>query len=362
MISDHTRVLPLHEKHAKLQAKFGAFGEWEVPLYYTSILEEHEAVRSRAGLFDISHMGGFWIEGPGAVSFLEELLPRRVAPVEPGRAVYSPLLNEHGGFVDDIVFYRFSQERFYLIVNASNVRKDAEWITSRLTGGVGFSNETGKKGLLSLQGPASPRILGRVCGKDFLELKYYRFKPFNDGMIAKTGYTGEEGFEILVDVEDLPKIWDDLFDAGKSEGLTAAGFGARDTLRFEAGMLLYGHDMDDRTTPLEAGVGWAVDLSKGSFVGREALLRQNRDGVPRRFVGLEMIERGIPRQGCEILKNGVPAGQVTSGSFSPTFRKNLGLGYVADEWSAPGTEVEIMIRQNPVKARVAPLPFYRRKK
>jgi aminomethyltransferase len=362
MISDHIRVLPLHEKHAKAGAKFGTFGDWEVPLYYTSILEEHEAVRHRAGLFDISHMGGFWLEGPAAAHFLDELLPRKVSPIECGRAVYSPLLNEQGGFIDDIVFYRFEQDRFYVIVNASNTDKDYEWIKSRLINGVELSNESGKKGLLSLQGPVSAAILRKAVGEDFGDLKYYRFRPWNDGMIAKTGYTGEDGFEILLDVEDLPKIWDDLLSAGKTEGLVPTGFGARDTLRFEAAMLLYGHDMDDHVTPLEAGVDWAVDLTKPCFVGREALLKQKQNGVPRKFVGLEMIERGIPRQGCEIQKDGKSVGLVTSGSFSPTFKKSLGLGYVVSELAVLDTEVDVMIRQSPVKARIARLPFYKRKR
>jgi aminomethyltransferase len=307
-------------------------------------------------------MGGFWVEGERAAGFLDELLPRRVNEVETGRAVYSPLLNERGGFIDDIVFYRFARDRFYLIVNASNIEKDFCWITSKAPADVLITSESGKKGLLSLQGPKSGEVIERVYGRSFRELRYYRFKPYNDGMIAKTGYTGEEGFEILVDLEDLPQTWDQLLDAGSSLGVVPAGFGARDTLRFEASMLLYGHDMDDEITPLEAGVRWAVDLTKSVFIGRESLLRQDREGVRRHLVGFEVVGRGIPRQGYGIHARGREIGHVTSGSFSPTLKKNLGMGYVASDFSLPGTEVDILIRQQPVKAKIVPMPFYQRKK
>jgi aminomethyltransferase len=304
MISDRVRQLPLHQTHLKHGAKFGVFGDWEVPLYYTSILEEHETVRRRAGLFDISHMGGFWFTGDSAAAFLNEILPRRVVDMEPGRALYCPLLNENGGFVDDVVLYRFSVDRFYLIVNAGNTAKDLEWITSRLATGVECRNASGTVGLLALQGPLSEIILSKALDCGLSDLKYYRFKPWGNGMIARTGYTGEDGFEILADVAELSAIWTSIMEAGRQAGIAPAGFGARDTLRLEAGMPLYGHDMNDAVTPLDAGLDWAVDLTKDFFVGKRALLRQQKEGIRQKLVGFEMLERGIPRQDYEIRKSG----------------------------------------------------------
>ncbi len=343
----------------------GAFGQWEVPLYYSTILEEHDKVRHLAGLFDISHMGVFWFSGKGAVAFLDHLLPRSVPKMSLGQAIYNPLLNEQGGFVDDIILYRFEAERFCMIVNADNVAKDYAWIHSKLPADVHMVNTSDEKGLLALQGPMSAAILDEafpVPGENFGALKNYHFKSWRTGMVTRTGYTGEDGFEILVSLKELEEVWDTLLRVGKPKGLTCIGFGARDTLRFEAAMLLYGHDMNDQISPLEAGVSWAVDLTKPSFIGREALIRQKEKGLEKRWVGLEMLERGIPRQGYEIMSHGKKVGVVTSGSFSPTFKKNLALGYVSTALAGPGTELEILIRDKQVKAKVVSLPFYRRKK
>ena len=357
------RRLPLHDKHADKGARFGAFGGWEVPLYYTSILEEHEAVRRRAGLFDISHMGEFFAAGKRAVEFLDALLPRNIAAMADGRALYMPLLREDGGIVDDIIVYRFAKDLFLLIVNASNEEKDFRFMSRRVPAGAAFRNATEEKGLLALQGPASVRILARAFGKlPVLSAKYYHFQPWQSGMIARTGYTGEDGFEIMADQKELPQIWDALFAAGKSEGLAPAGFGARDTLRIEAGMVLYGHDITEETTPLQAGLGWAVDFTKPAFTGREKLLAEKTGGVKRKLVGFEMIERGIPRGDYEIAKAGSVIGKVTSGSFSPTLQKNIGMGYVPAEEAAPGNEIEILIRAKALKGRIVKLPFYQRNK
>lgn len=359
-LSSGIRRLPLHAKHAEKGARFGAFGDWEVPLYYTSILEEHEAVRERAGLFDISHMGEFFLSGPHAESFLQELLPRDICRLAPGAAFYMPLLNERGGIVDDIILYRFAPDLFLLIVNAANVEKDFDWIKPRVPSGVSFENQSEEKGLLALQGPQSAAIVKAAFGGNFSDLAYYHFRGWKSGMMARTGYTGEDGFEIMADNKDLPEIWETLFRAGKSIGLAPTGFGARDTLRLEAAMPLYGHDMNDDTSPFEAGIGWAVDLTKKSFVGREPLAAQNKEGMKRRLVGFEMIDRGIPRQDCVIRKAGREIGRVTSGSFAPTLQKNIGLGYVPAGDGEPGREIEIVIRGNALKARIVKLPFYKR--
>ncbi|MBI3306680.1 MAG: glycine cleavage system aminomethyltransferase GcvT [Candidatus Omnitrophica bacterium] len=357
------RQLPLHEKHAAKSARFGAFGDWEVPLYYSSVIEEHHAVRQKAGLFDISHMGEFWIEGSAVLPFLEKLLPRRIDAMIFGQALYMPLLNDAGGFVDDIILYRFAEKKFLFIVNASNIEKDFQWIKSHLpSSGVEFTNQSDEKGLLALQGPASVKIADEAFGPSFSKLGYYHFAPWKSGMIARTGYTGEDGFEIMVNQKDLPEIWEKLFTAGAKPGLVPAGFGARDTLRLEAGMLLYGHDMNDETTALEAGIGWALDLTKDSFIGKEILEKQKQQGLKRKLIGFEMVDRGIPRQGYEIRKASRMLGQVGSGSFCPTLEKNLGMAYLPIEEAAEGNTIEIVIREKALKARVVKLPFYKRKK
>lgn len=361
--SSDIRRLPLHELHAQKSAKFGHFGDWEVPLYYTTILEEHDAVRNRAGLFDISHMGKFYLEGSGVVSFLDGLLPRPIAAMQHGQALYMPLLNDKGGFVDDIIVYRISDTRFFIIVNAANIAKDFDWIKKHKSADVVFQDLSPKQGLLALQGPAAPQILEKAYpGEGFADLKYYGFKEWQGGLVARTGYTGEDGYEIMADLKRLPEIWNALFAAGKDLGLVPIGFGARDTLRLEAGMLLYGHDMNDEISPLEAGVSWALDLTKKSFTGREPLMSQQQKGITKKIVGFEMVDRGIPRQDYDILKDGKAVGKVTSGSFSPTLKKNIGLGYVPVELASSGTEIEIQIRDKALKAKVVKLPFYKRKR
>ncbi|MCM8775902.1 MAG: glycine cleavage system aminomethyltransferase GcvT [Candidatus Omnitrophica bacterium] len=358
--------LPLYEKHVQRGAKFGVFAGWEVPLYYTSILEEHRAVRQRVGVFDISHMGVIRVSGSGTSRFLEGLLPRCIQTMEKGMARYMPLLNERGGIIDDIIVYCFDRDEFWLVVNAGNADKDFTWIESRASVGIRLENFTGEKGILSIQGPLSANVISRIFDPSFTSLGYYRFQPYGNGMIARTGYTGEDGFEIIVDSDALPNVWEVIFDAGGdgtlSRQLSPVGFGARDTLRLEAGMPLYGHDMDDDTTPYEAGIGWAVDLGKNSFVGRGPLLQQKEAGIRRRLVGFEMVERGIPRPGYKIRKENERIGEVTSGGFAPTLGKNIGMGYVPVGESEPGNILEIVVRGQSLKAVVVSLPFYRRKR
>ncbi len=361
LLSNEIRRLPLHEKHAAKGARFGAFGEWEVPLYYTSILEEHQAVRRKAGLFDISHMGEFFVSGRQAEDFLQALLPRDISSIRDGQAKYMPLLNERGGMVDDIVVYRLSRERFLIIVNASNIEKDFSWIKPRVPSGVVFENQSEVKGLLALQGPASSQILKGAFGSDFDRLHYYEFAEWKSGIISRTGYTGEDGFEIMADKKELQEIWERLFAAGAAS-LLPAGFGARDTLRLEAAMPLYGHDMNDDISPLELGIGWAIDLEKPSFCGRDVLVKESQQGSRRKLVGFEMIDRGIPRQDCLIQKGGREIGKVTSGTFAPTLQKNIGLGYVPAEASSIGNEIEIIVRDKPLKAKIVKRPFYKRRK
>lgn len=339
----------------------GAFGGWEVPLFYTSVIAEHTAVRTKAGIFDISHMGELLVEGPGALDFLEKNLPRRIAPVHMQHAIYMPLVNDKGGMVDDIILYRVSQSRFLIIVNASNIEKDFTWFRDRAPQGVSVTNLSERMGLLALQGPLSPAILAEAFGAFYKGMKRFQYLDFEGGIIARTGYTGEDGFEIMVPKEKLKPVWDALFRAGEKKGLVPSGFGARDTLRLEAAMPLYGHELTDTITPLEAGLEWAVDLSKDSFPGLEQLKRQNAAGIAKKRIGFEMIERGIPRHECEIRKDGRRIGWVTSGSFIPSTGKNVGMGYVSAEEARAGNTIDILIRGNPSPAVIVSLPFYKRK-
>ena len=355
--------LPLAPKHVQNQAKLGHFGSWEVPLYFRGILEEHEAVRTAAGLFDISHMGKFFFSGPEALAFLDGLLPRSVAAMKDGQALYMPLLNEAAGILDDIILYRVSQNDFIMIVNAGNTEKDFAWIKKHVPSGVVFRDETPAMGLIALQGPAAGAILKDALKDDsFSGLSYYHFARWKDGMIARTGYTGEDGFEIMASLKAIESLWDSLFEAGKSRGLQPLGFGARDTLRLEAGMPLYGHDMAETENPFELGIGWAVDLTKPAFMGKEALVRIKAQGLAKRLVGFEMVDRGIPRQDYEIRKAGKTLGKVTSGTFSPTLKKNIGMGYVPVSETEPGNEIEVLVRDKALKAKIVKLPFYKRKK
>ncbi len=353
--------LPLHEEHLRKGARMGDFGGWLVPLFYTSIMEEHTAIRNKAGIFDISHMGEFLVEGVGALDYLEKNLPRRIAPVKFGQAIYMPLVNDQGGMVDDIIVYRMAEQKFLIIVNAGNIEKDFAWFSARVTPGVTLTDLSPSMGLLALQGPLSQTILLECFGAFYKDLRRFHYKDFEGGIIARTGYTGEDGYEIMVPKEKLKQGWDVLFRVGAKHGLLQIGFGARDTLRLEAAMPLYGHELTDELTPLEADLGWAIDLTKNEFPGSAALKKQQETGVLKKRVGFEMTERGIPRQGFEIQKDGKTIGTVTSGSFIPTTGKNIGMAYVTAAEAKTGNTIDVMVRGKPVKAVLVSLPFYKRK-
>ncbi len=356
--------LPLHEIHVQARAHIGAFGDWEVPLYFTSILEEHEAVRTRAGLFDISHMGEFFISGKSARGFLDFLLPRKIDRLKDGKALYEPLLNEQGGIVDDLIVYQLKPEKYLLIVNAANIEKDFGWIHSHVPSGVELENVSEEKFLFALQGPRTLSIAEAIFHCDFRSLGYYHFlnlkTQWGELFVSRTGYTGEDGFEIMGEMSAAEGVWKTVIQAGQSSHLIPIGFGARDTLRLEAGMLLYGQDMDDTTSAVEAGLEWALDLEKPNFIGRERNSQEKQKGATRRLVGFEMLGRGIPRHGFPVEKGGRSLGVVTSGSFAPSLKKNIGLAYVPSADSKIGNEVEIAIRSEKVKAQIVKLPFYKR--
>jgi aminomethyltransferase len=342
------------------------FAGWEMPVQYSGVIDEHLAVRSRAGLFDVSHMGEVEVHGAGALEFCQTLMPNDLARVKPAQAKYNLLLNENGGAVDDIVVYPLKPDHIFICVNASNTDKDFEWIRKHAGGDIKVENSSARYAQLALQGPEAEKILQPLTSQPLGELKSFHFF-FGDvagvrSLVARTGYTGEDGFEVFCEAEDAEKLWNALMTAGGPQGLKPAGLGARDTLRLERALPLYGHELDDTTTPFEAGLDWVVKLSKPGFMGRDVLVRQKEQGVERKLVGLEMIEPGIARSHYAVSAGGQRTGEVTSGTKSPTLGKAIAMAYVRAEHAAVGGEVEVEIRERRVRGRIVPLPFYRRPK
>lgn len=358
--SSTVRRLPLHVRHLEYNARMGHFGAWEVPLYYTTILQEHELVRTKAGLFDISHMGEFFVSGPSATAYLNRILPRSIEKMQPGQAWYMPLLNDKGGMVDDIIVYARAANDYLIIVNAGNVDKDRAWFESHLIPGVTFQDRSDEFGLLALQGPASSQIISTAFGQFYAQIKNYHFVPFGNGIIARTGYTGEDGFEIMVPNSKLDEVWQTVMRSGSMYNLRPVGFGARDTLRLEAAMPLYGHELTDDISPVEAGIGFFIDWDKQGDTGRALLNQIKATGPLRKRIGFELTGRGIAREGAEIFMEGRKCGWVTSGTLSPTLGKTIGMGYIESQFAVPGTEISVMIRGNSVGAKVVKLPFYKR--
>jgi aminomethyltransferase len=358
---------PLFDEHRKLGARLVEFGGWEMPVQYSSILEEHRAVRERAGLFDVCHMGEFRVEGPGALELLQTWVPNDVGRLTVGQALYTQTLHPDGGTVDDLVVYRLADDRYMIVVNASTTEKDWDSLGQHASGRAGFtlSNVSDETGLLALQGPLAQSILQPLSSVPLGDVAYYHcMRGEVAGMpaiISRTGYTGEDGFELYVAASDAPRLWSRLLEVGKPAGLLPAGLGARDTLRLEAGYCLYGHELTDEITPLEAGLGWTVKLQKGAdFVGRDALLQEKADGLRRKLVGVVLRERGVPRAGYPLLRDGERIGEVSSGTHAPMLNQAIALGFVAPEHAAVGTAISVEIRGNAVPAEIVQLPFYKR--
>jgi aminomethyltransferase len=364
---------PLHARHLAAGARMVPFAGFEMPIQYGGVIEEHQAVRTAAGLFDVSHMGELWIDGPDAEAFLQGLLPNDVAKLAPGRAHYNALLDESGGLLDDLLVYRLGPSRFLLVVNAGHLDQDRAWIAERVAEwpAVTLDDRSAATALLALQGPAAESILAPLTPVDLAAIRYYRFAEGRvDGvecLISRTGYTGEDGFELYLPAESAVSVWDRLLEAGGGAGLVPAGLGARDTLRLEAGMLLAGQDFDRTTTPLEVGIDWVVKLDKDDFVGRDALARQRAEGVRRRLVGFTLSERGIARHGHPVrveVGERSCAGVVTSGTWSPTLERAIGMARISSETSLEplpaGTPLRVEIRGREVAGEVCDLPFYRR--
>jgi aminomethyltransferase len=352
---------PLYSAHQALGARFVDFGGWEMPVQYTSIIAEHQAVRQRAGLFDVSHMGEIELRGPHAIAACQELTVNDLTRLRDGQAQYSLLCLPSGGVVDDIIVHRISNERILLCVNASNAEKDFQWIVERRNDAQ-VINRSADFAQLALQGPRATEILHTQTALPLADIPPFAFRQGSvagrQALVAHTGYTGEDGWEIYCAPDDAITVWNALLEAGVPFGIQAAGLGARDTLRLERALPLYGHELTEETSPLEAGLGWVVRFGKPSFVGREALLQQRERGLTRQLVGFVLTAPGIPRQGYGIHGDHEMIGRVTSGTKSPTLGKAIGLGYVAIAWKEIGTEVGIDIRGRVVGAAVVRLPFY----
>ncbi len=362
--STELRRTPLHSVHQAAGARLVDFAGWEMPVQYAGVISEHQAVRTAAGLFDVSHMGQLEVRGPGAEAYLQWLTPNDVAKLEPGRAHYSGLLGEEGGYVDDLLVYRRSADRFLLVVNAANRDTDLAWVASRAPQGVAVEDVSDEWALLAVQGPRSVAIVQGLTDLDLSQLKYYRFAEGRvagrGALVSRTGYTGEDGFELYVAPADAVDLWRALLASGANDGLIPAGLGARDTLRLEAGMALYGHELDRATTPWEAGLDWVVRLDKGDFLGREALERQREAGRRRALIGFEMLDRGIARHGYPVAVRDLECGHVTSGSWSPTLDRAIGMAYVPVEHASVAGTISVDVRGRRLAARVVQLPFYRR--
>jgi aminomethyltransferase len=359
---------PLYEQHKALGARFVDFGGWEMPVQYSSILEEHQAVRTQAGLFDVSHMGEFKVEGKDALAFLQYLVPNDVGRLAVHQALYTQLCLANGNVIDDLLIYKLAEEHYMLVVNAANISNDLSWVQGQAThfADVTVVDQSGTTALLALQGPEALDILQKLTSVNLADIRYYRCTAdLVDGVnciISRTGYTGEDGFELYCSSADAPKLWSDLLAAGKEQGLRPAGLGARDTLRLEAGLCLYGHELDEQTNPLEARLGWTVKLNKGGdFIGRDSLLQVKAQGPQRLLVGVELLERGVARGGCVLYDQERRVGELTSGSHSPTLRKNIGLGYVEAAEAVTGKQLQVDIRGKRVAAQIVALPFYKRK-
>lgn len=358
----------LNAAHRQLGGKMVEFAGWDLPTQFKGVIEEHMAVRTKAGLFDVSHMGEVEISGPDSLDFLQWITCNNAAKLKVGQIQYSALMHEAGTFVDDLLVNRLDENRYMLCINAANVDKDVAYIQSQARGDVTVTNRSDDYVQLALQGPNALPILAKFTDADLENLKYYRL--VHDAVlgapsiISRTGYTGEDGFEIYTAPEHAEKIWFALLEHGEQGGygLQPVGLAARDTLRLEAKMALYGNDIDDSTTVYEADLGWIVKLKKGDFIGRDVLAQQKAEGVKRILAGFEMVERGIARHGYPIVHGGEECGRVTSGSFAPFLKKNIGLGYVPQELSPVGTEIAVLIRGREVPARIVETPFYKRQK
>jgi len=360
-----TRRTPLYDAHVAAGGRIVEFAGWAMPVQYSGVIDEHRAVRERAGLFDVSHMGELRVRGSGALDLLQHVTCNDVSRLRAGRAHYTALTTPGGAFVDDLLIYRLDERDFLLVTNAANTAKDLAWLgTHAAAFDLELLDESADWAQIAIQGPLAEEILAPLVDADLSQLRYYRFVSVElsggRSIVSRTGYTGEDGFEIYTPPAAAAGIWAALLERGGPLGLKPAGLGARDTLRLEAGMALYGQDIDDTTTVLEADLGWIVKLDKGEFIGREVLERQSRTGISRKLVGFEVEGRAIARHGHTVHRGADEVGRVSSGTFSPTLQKSIGLVGLPLQLGEPGSVFEVEIRQRRVPARVVPTPFYKR--
>ena len=362
-ITTNLKATPLLGLHKELGAKLVPFVGWNMPIQFAGVLSEHTCVRERVGLFDVSHMGEIEVKGKDAKKFLQFLLSNNVEKMFDGSILYSLMCYETGGVVDDLLAYRFSENHYFLCVNASNSDKDYDWIARHASSfNVNIKNTSSETSQLALQGPDAKNVLQSLCGISLDDLSYYNFRKGMvnnvESLISRTGYTGEDGFELYLSPEKVSEVFRSLMEQGRSYGIQPIGLGARDTLRIEMGYPLYGNEIDNNPTPLDAGLGWVIKFDKGEFLGRGSLLKQKEQGsLRRKLVGLKLLTRGVPRAHYQVFKNGESVGEVTSGTFSPTLNTGVGLCYVSSEYSDVGNHLDVKIRDQLVAAEVIKLPF-----
>jgi len=372
MSEENLKKTPLNAAHRQIGGRMVDFGGWDMPVQYPAgVIEEHMRCRTASGLFDVSHMGEIWVDGPGAIEFVNRLVVNDVRNLVNGQAHYSALTNETGGVVDDLLVYRFAEEKLLLVVNAGTTEKDWDWITSHWNenDNCELTNASGDFCQIAVQGPDATAILQKLTETDLSAIKYYHFtEGWVDGVesiISRTGYTGEDGFEVYAAPEFAEQLWNKLLETGRygeADGILPCGLASRNTLRFEAAMSLYGHELGDDITPLEAGLGWITKLQKGTFTGSEELIKQKADGLTRKVIGFEMCEPGIARDGFDIYVGDDKVGNVTSGSPAPFLKKNIGLAFLPTEFAIVGQEIKIDVRGKRLAAKVVPTPFYKRSK
>ncbi len=361
-----TQKTPLYDTHIQLGARMVPFAGWAMPVQYIGVMAEHIAVRTHAGLFDVSHMGEFEFTGPDALACLQWLTPNDVSKLAIGQGQYSLLCNEKGGVVDDIIIYRLEENRYLMVVNASNIDKDLKWVQKNQRGNVKLTNRSSDFALIAVQGPKAMEIVQRLTAADLSALPRFNccwaaLNGAGECLIARTGYTGEDGCEIFVTPSKATALWNALMDAGKSDGIAPAGLGARDTLRVEVKYPLYGHELSDGTNPIEADLAWVVKLDKGcGFIGRDDIQKVKDAGPKVMLVGFEMVDKGIPRDGYPIVDHKKIVGAVTSGTMSPTLKKAIGIGYVPAHLATVGSKFSIDIRGSERVARVVDTPFYKK--
>jgi aminomethyltransferase len=360
---------PIYNLYDSYGSKIIDFGGWALPVQFKGIIEEHNNVREKAGLFDVSHMGEINVNGVDAEKFLQHLCTNDIAVAEVGQAIYTFFCYEHGGVVDDLIVYKIADDSYMLVVNAANTDKDYEWILTQLQVGnwqVDVKNVSVETALLALQGPNAQKILQKLTEYDLSLIKRFRFiKDLSvagfPALVSRTGYTGEDGFELYVDHDAARTLWSKILEIGAEDGAMPIGLGARDTLRLEANLPLYGHELSTDISPLEANLNFFVKLNKTDFIGKEALVNQKQAGVSRKLVGFKMLDRGIPRSDYPVYVNSTEIGKVTSGTFAPTLKENIGIALIDVEYSKVGTIIDVGIRNKKLKAEIIQMPFYKRK-